>query len=256
MLLYRKLPQSYRNFILVWGPGEFGTCVRITAPGYSDCGDTIDLKLMHSDFEEIRRDETLWLDGCDDPELFRRLVVFGNNAATGDKYCWDPADVREPEENEYAIYELIHGYLRTPMFVAGSFREFIMQRAIDPPNPIDEYYVEGEDDTGGDMRYFNHAFPPLRMSDLAPQDRLVFEYAELYRKVSTAVCKYARSKSFEGTPPEVIEQVANLSVGVVIHLNEGLREIPDRTDYTRLPTPEEIQEFLTWREEHKDEFPW
>ncbi len=258
-----KLPQSYRDFILVWGPGEFGTCVRISAPGYADCGDTIDMGLMHAEFEDIRRQEDLWLDDCTDPDLFRRLVVFGDDAAAGDRYCWDPLDVRSPEENEYAIYEIIHEHEETPKFVAGSFREFIMQRAIDPPNPIDEenFFEDEEDDSGGDCRYFHRAMPPLRMSDLSPRDRLEREYSELRDKVAATACKYVRSDAFEGPPFEGpplddAERLASLCDGIVVHLDETLREVADLDQYKRLPTPEEIQEFLAWRNEHKDEMPW
>jgi hypothetical protein len=128
-----RLPESYSQFVLAFGPGELGGLFMIAAPGYPDHPDEdIDLGRMSRGFRkragfERRSDEDLagW---HDDPRRARRLVLFAKDIGP-DYYGWDPEDVRDTEAHEYGIYALMHSDPRV-LNIAGSFREFIEEYCL------------------------------------------------------------------------------------------------------------------------------
>src|SRR5689334_13955435 len=121
-----RLPESYRQFVLAFGPGELAGMFTIAAPGYADHPDEdIDLGRMTRRFRRVagfdrRTDEDLatW---HDDPVWARRLVLFAKDIGP-DYYGWDPEDVRDAGAHEYGIYALMHSDPRV-LFLAGSFRD-------------------------------------------------------------------------------------------------------------------------------------
>jgi hypothetical protein len=128
-----RLPESYRQFVLAFGPGELAEMFTIAAPGYPDNHDEdIDLGRMTRGFRkragfERRSDEDLatW---HDDPRRAGRLVLFAKDIGP-DYYGWDPEDVRDAEAHEYGIYALMHSDPRV-LNLAGSFREFIEEYCL------------------------------------------------------------------------------------------------------------------------------
>ncbi len=242
-----KLPQSYRDFILVWGPGEFGTCVRIASPGYAGQGHTVDLPEMHAGFDRIRRSSVTSGDKCAESELAQRLVAFGDDGFGGNSYCWDPQDVRNAETNEYAIYAVHLNWPDSLDVEATSFREFIMQRAIDPPNPIDE--DDADEDSDGDCRFFNPASPAFPECDEDDEldDSSEAEFGRLFDEVGSAVRSYLRTPGVKRDR----KWKESLVIAVIIHLSPPLEEIIPMERYERMPTPEELQGFLTWWEDEK-----
>jgi hypothetical protein len=119
-----RLPESYRQFILRFGPGELAEKFTIAAPGYSEhrSSQRIDLAVMNRRFQDLPDD--FFASGWDDPRQARRLILFCERTGGADYCGWDPEDVRDPAAPEYGIYALWHGDRRV-MNVAGSFHEFI-----------------------------------------------------------------------------------------------------------------------------------
>ncbi|MCA9117232.1 MAG: SMI1/KNR4 family protein [Planctomycetaceae bacterium] len=118
------LPQGYREFLSEFGPGLLGRRYHITAPGNPDRGYWVDLAECNSDFQEGEYYEA---EDCDDPELVRRLVPFCSKEDRDYQgyIAWDPRDVRNSEDHEYAIYDA-----SGPTFLAASFVDFIENVAL------------------------------------------------------------------------------------------------------------------------------
>ena len=121
-----RLPRSYREYILVFGPGRLFTDWNIAAPGYGGPCD-IDLQTIH---ESLRPTELAEFDRhheAEHRERVRRLRYFC--LAYKDRYGWDPAEVTDPGAHEYAIYHILEdGRVRR---FADSFRGFVEYLALD-----------------------------------------------------------------------------------------------------------------------------
>jgi hypothetical protein len=118
-LFHTPLPQSYTEFIHLFGPGEIGKYFEILAPsiqGFKDWGLT---------FEHEKESWPEYLTGFGRSDLAARTICFSTTVG-GDSCFWDPNDVRDTLEHEYGIY--VHS--RDAMtgdanFVAPSFQSFI-----------------------------------------------------------------------------------------------------------------------------------
>lgn len=115
-----RLPKSYREFMLVFGPGELAQGFRIAAPGYRSLGDTVDLDLMNKEGPR-----NYFAAGCDvdDPKQVNRMVFFCFTIAN-EYVGWDPQDTTDVRKREYGIYVLWRDDLYTTR-VARTFPEFI-----------------------------------------------------------------------------------------------------------------------------------
>lgn len=122
-----RLPQSFREFLLKFGPGELADEYQIVSPGYEDYSDAVDLATLNRRFQGYtsmtqRTDESL-AEEFGDAARARRLVLFASTFG-GDRYGWDPDDVRDPAEPEYGIYLVPHpGPIKE---VATSFVEWVI----------------------------------------------------------------------------------------------------------------------------------
>src|SRR5262249_6716702 len=101
-LFHTPLPQSYKEFIHLFGPGEIGGYFDIFGPaieGFQNWGNSLE--------DEIRA----WKDPNGvwategKPDLVARLMCFSSTIG-GDGCFWDPQDVRDPNNHEYGIYVL------------------------------------------------------------------------------------------------------------------------------------------------------
>jgi hypothetical protein len=113
------LPHSYRDFAVVFGPGELAEFARLCAPGYPG-DDTIDL-YEHNRF--THGGEDILTDLYGEPERVARLIFFGSTVG-GEHLGWDPDEVQNPQANEYAVYGLAR-LLKRPVKLAPSFRAFV-----------------------------------------------------------------------------------------------------------------------------------
>jgi len=122
-----RLPESYRQFVLAFGPGELAGMFTIAAPGYADNHDEdIDLARMNEHWRRL--DDAFLASSYDNFDRARRLVLFAKDIGP-DYYGFDPEDVRDAGAHEYGIYALMHGDPRV-LYLAGSFREFIEEYCL------------------------------------------------------------------------------------------------------------------------------
>jgi hypothetical protein len=118
-LFHTPLPQSYKEFIHLFGPGEIGEYFRIFGPsieGFQDCGSSLE------------REREVWpeyLTSVGRSDLGERVICFSTTIG-GDATFWDPRDVRDPNEHEYGIYVHSRDAMTGKVdFIAGSFQAFI-----------------------------------------------------------------------------------------------------------------------------------
>lgn len=119
-----RLPQSYREYILVFGPGKLFSDWYVAAPGYGASW-RWDLQTLH----ENRRPQESWIDHYPQEhwDRLRRCRYFC--AKYKDTFGWDPAEVVDPAANEYAVYRLTED--GRVLRVADSFRGFVEEAALD-----------------------------------------------------------------------------------------------------------------------------
>src|SRR5436309_1193827 len=99
-----KLPEDYREFALVFGPGclhgfNFGTA-GFPRSEWANLGG----RLVQDEYGD---DEWL-VEVLGDADLARRLVVFSDVDGVGDCFAWDPAGVTDPAKHDYGIYIIAH----------------------------------------------------------------------------------------------------------------------------------------------------
>lgn len=117
-----RLPRSYREMILVFGPGEFSVSLSIAAPGYEYAGGADLLSTSRSygwDPKEIARSNV----SEEQKAHLSRLCYFG--LENGRQWLgWDPMDIRNTEAFEYGIYRVEALGFGTEL-VATSFRQLV-----------------------------------------------------------------------------------------------------------------------------------
>src|SRR5262249_39095921 len=119
------LPRSYREFILVFGPGEFSASLKIAAPGYGFVPHPsgVDLLATSRSYGWNAADIARGWGTAEEKERLLRLFYFG--LESGRQWLgWDPADVRDPETSEYGIYRVEALGYGTEL-VAVSFRQLV-----------------------------------------------------------------------------------------------------------------------------------
>lgn len=126
------LPKSYREFIVVFGPGEFSSSLEVAAPHYENLSspafDIIEANRAYK-FEA----QQLRLFQAPDRTIIERLLFFG---LLDEKYPvgWDLQEVCNAEDCEYAVYRV---GLNEAERVAESFQQFVQDACdkIFAPNP-------------------------------------------------------------------------------------------------------------------------
>jgi hypothetical protein len=157
-----QLPRSYREFMLRLGPGELGFPpggegeeYQIVAPPSPGSNAGADLTALTHEYHsasglEQRADEDLGQEYGDAGRV-RRLILFASTFG-GDRYGWDPEDVRDPEGPEFGIYRVPHG---GPLeYAAASFSEFVLSTQAERfvPEP-DRRLLAPADELEGLERY-------------------------------------------------------------------------------------------------------
>jgi hypothetical protein len=119
-----RLPRSYREYILVFGPGRLVTDWDIAAPGYGASW----FWDLHTMYENMRPEER-WISRHpkEHRDRLRRLRYFCSKYK--DAFGWDPAEVCDPAAPEYAVYRTIED--GRVVRVSDSFRGFVEDAVLD-----------------------------------------------------------------------------------------------------------------------------
>lgn len=155
-----RLPRSYREYITVFGPGEFPCILRIAAPGYPHLNWRADLLMANQSYgysvEELGQSEL----PAEQRDRLARLFYFG--LERGRQWLgWDPQDVRDPEASEYGIYRV--NYISDECKLAAtSFRQFIEDTCEEIFAPDPAY----DEESMGPQR----AFQPTKWRDATPAE--------------------------------------------------------------------------------------
>ncbi len=116
-----RLPESYKTFVEVVGPGEIGAYFIIYAPGYpNQRSGSLEAFLEFHRSPEILKTK---VETYGDPAFIKRMVPFSSSIG-GDVFVWDPNDVREKRKHEYANY-ILPDDQQTISLLATSFEQFI-----------------------------------------------------------------------------------------------------------------------------------
>ena len=116
-----KLPASYRDYSVVFGPGVLVRPFRyrIAVPGKPDRAELNELKKFN---QYVRESNYEYKEYCPDPDQFQRAWFFGTDLATS-WYFWDPQAVTDPKANECKIF-VMHREWNIEL-LAASFWEFV-----------------------------------------------------------------------------------------------------------------------------------
>lgn len=142
-----RLPRTYREFLFVFGPGEFRSSLQIAAPDSSDAIDRFDLMRAHEGYRPTES-ELQYIRESDRPRA-ARLLYFGLIDGR-DWLGWDLDDLRIPNDFEYGIYRRENHCVQ---FVAATFKELVEEHCerIFAPDPD---WIEED---GGPQRVFHRA---------------------------------------------------------------------------------------------------
>jgi hypothetical protein len=113
-----RLPQSYREFMKQFGPGELERWVRL---------DPIVpvLKGHYTFVQDTAAARELYVGGHDrNADWLGRVVDFASSAG-GDYYAWDPEAIAVSEPHECQFYYLRRGWEGNPRPAGKTFAEFI-----------------------------------------------------------------------------------------------------------------------------------
>jgi hypothetical protein len=149
-----RLPRSYRDFILVFGPGEFSVGLRIAAPGYGYVPHPpgVDLLVTSQSYGWSEEDVAQGPVSMEQKAHLLRLFYFGLEDER-QWLGWDPKDMQAPEESEYGIYRVEALGFGTEL-IAKSFRELVEVTCarLFTPNP------QWDEEELGPQRTFRPAY--------------------------------------------------------------------------------------------------
>jgi hypothetical protein len=118
-----RLPQSYRDYMLVFGPGRLLADWDIAGPGNGTW-----LWDLHRLDDLVRpREDDLDLYPGGEHDRIRRLRYFARMYK--DAFGWDHAEVCDPDSSEYAVYRLTED--NRVVRVGGTFRAFVEDAVLD-----------------------------------------------------------------------------------------------------------------------------
>jgi hypothetical protein len=118
------LPPSYREFILMFGPGELAQEFMIFAP-ICPGNKHFDMRKFNNHFRQAFDKCEVLQNSYKEPQLIRRLVFFGRNIGN-DYFGWDPEETAKKANPEYQIHFLQH-LAESTRIIAASFEKFILE---------------------------------------------------------------------------------------------------------------------------------
>jgi hypothetical protein len=117
-----KLPRSYRTYCEVFGAGELSEQFKIAVPGYKGATTLYSLEQLDEGARNV--EYTVY---AKDTEQYERGLFFSVDIARSHHF-FDPADVTESRNHEYAVYTVFSDFKvkRT----ADNFWEFITDSCL------------------------------------------------------------------------------------------------------------------------------
>jgi hypothetical protein len=109
-----KLPDSYREFVLTFGPGCFDPGFYFYSPGFPS-DRRVDLAAVNHSFKSQKSEG-----------LYQSFFRFCNRDDFHGSWGWDPEDVTDPDTHEYGVYLLQGEGYDGPHRVASTFHEFVV----------------------------------------------------------------------------------------------------------------------------------
>jgi len=141
-----RLPDSYREFLHRFGPGELSGYFRISGPIPARLrgrvSEAFDIDAQRAMLDDP---EGYWAEAVA-PTLTRRLVLFAETIG-GDWLFWDVGDVRDAARAEYGVYGFARGDRHHGGLVADGFAAFIIDVCLGrgfPVNPRHPWEPEWE----------------------------------------------------------------------------------------------------------------
>lgn len=113
-----RLPQSYREFMKRFGPGDLMRVVELRPLSSSDSWDII------SHTRDCRECVEQFSDRFANADWFTRLVYFASTAG-GDWYGWDPSAKSRSRPREYPCYHVHHDTVERVIDAGNTFWEFV-----------------------------------------------------------------------------------------------------------------------------------
>jgi SMI1 / KNR4 family (SUKH-1) len=157
------LPPSYRDFAVLFGPGQLAGLFKLRAPVGTE-HQNADLRPLNAEWRQLVAEQGWYLQGAPDPAHLRRLLFFCETDG-GNDYCWDPRDGSAHEEHEYPVR--FKGRLeRETEVVASSFFEFVSDYCfVNGAQP--DWFDDPE--TNPDLLRFPRNFQPERWLERHPK---------------------------------------------------------------------------------------
>jgi len=119
-----KLPESYKNFCQVFGPCALTkpSAFKIATPGPITMNTYYNIIKLNTEYKSESVAESI-RPYCNDWERVERACFFATDIGTSD-YFWDPAEITDRVNNEYAIYIMNRSCEVT--FLARSFESLVI----------------------------------------------------------------------------------------------------------------------------------
>jgi len=126
------LPESYRRFVLRFGPGTFDSIdeVSVASPGYPKTYRYFDLaRLNRADVVRDWPDDEIQMSFGPNVARVRRLILFATTSG-GDRYGWDPLDLTDESAHECGVYLLPRHGKPLMRRTGKNFVEFVATRGF------------------------------------------------------------------------------------------------------------------------------
>ena len=138
------LPQSYKEFITVFGAGELALEFQIYAP---NCvSKHYDLVKLNKEYQSGIHDEFYNKETIPDFDQKARMIVFARNFSVED-FAWDPLEITDQKRCEYKNY-IIPKHLDENEFYTDSFEALILELCLGDLylkyRPVEKWDLEGE----------------------------------------------------------------------------------------------------------------
>lgn len=147
-----RLPESYRDYCQVFGPGQLANAFNISVPGFEGETETYSLAFLTDSQVELAEQ---YGEADADVEQLKRSIFFCIDNS-GSIHFFDPATGTEVSPEEYSVFTLFRNYEVEK--TASDFNEFIFQCCLGDKRD----YILGVDEDDEDAGNVPMIFRPVR----------------------------------------------------------------------------------------------